>query len=129
MTDIVETIDRRVGNEIAPFVVDDLRRSMAEAEIEDMIDELVEAFLDDAPSRMETISASVESAVGEDIRAAAHAYKSAAASIGARQLADLLLKLEVAGNEGDCARGATLLPLVRAAHDTVVTRLREEFAS
>jgi hypothetical protein len=73
---------------------------------------------------METIGASVELAVGEDIMASAHAYKSAAASIGAVQLADLLRKLELAGAKGDCAHAAALLPHVRVAHDTVVTRLR-----
>ncbi len=129
MTNTVGSIDVGSNNDIAPFQVADLRRVMADADLEDIIDDLVEAFLDDAPVRMQNIGMSVEAASSKEIRTAAHAYKSAAASIGAEQLAELLRRLEVAGAEGDCTRAAALLPLVRVAHDTVVARLREEFGS
>ena len=129
MTDIAGTMDDGIADALAPFEVDDLRRVLEEVELADIIDELVEAFLDDAPARMDAIGAAVESAVHDQIRTTAHAYKSAAASMGARRLADLLRQLELAGAEGDDVRAAALLPVVRVAHDTVVGRLREAFES
>lgn len=127
MTEFAGTIASDVSNEIPPFEVNDLRSAMAEAELEDIIDELVEAFLEDAPSRMEAIGAAVYSANTDEIRATAHAYKSAAASMGAKQLADLLRQLEVAGAQGEGPRAAALLPQVKTSHDIVVTRLKDEF--
>jgi HPt (histidine-containing phosphotransfer) domain-containing protein len=120
MTDTVRT-------DIGPFEVAEFRKAMAEAELEDIIDELVEAFLEDAPARMSAIETAVAVTAAEEIRYAAHAYKSSAASMGAKQLADLLRQLELAGSEGDSARAAALLPEVLDAHESVVVQLTEHF--
>ncbi len=127
MTDTAGTVTNDVSNEMASFEVADFRRAMAEAELEDIIDELVEAFLEDAPIRMGAIQSAVEASAPEEVRSSAHAYKSAAASMGATQLAELLRQLEVSGAEGDSSRSASLLIAARAAHDTVVARLIGEF--
>ena len=76
---------------------------------------------------MSDIESAVQSTVAEEIRLAAHAYKSSAANLYAKHLADLLTKLESAGRESDTARAAELLPEVRVAHDAAVALLREEF--
>ena len=127
MTDTAGTVTNDVSNEMASFEVADFRRAMAETELEDIIDELVEAFLEDAPIRMGAIQSAVEASAPEEVRSSAHAYKSAAASMGATQLAELLRQLEVSGAEGDSSRSASLLIAARAAHDTVVARLIGEF--
>lgn len=129
MADIGGTAANGVNSEIPPFEVEHLRRTLAEAELEDIIGELVGAFLDDAPSRMDAINTAVAAGTCDLVKASAHAYKSAAASMGAKQLAELLRQLEEAGAQGDSVRAATLLPLIRNAHDSVVTPLREEFDS
>lgn len=129
MREPVEGVEGEMISAIAPFEVIDLRRTLAEADLEDIIDELVDAFLGDAPFRMDAIASAVESGKGDQVRATAHAYKSAAASIGAGQLAELLRLLEMAGAAGDKTKAAVLLPQVLAAHDTVVSCLQEEFPS
>ena len=127
MTNIAETVVSEVQNEFPAFEVDDLRRTLADAELDDIVDELVEAFLDDAPSRMAAIESAVAATSSDDVRTTAHAYKSAAASMGARQLAEFLRQMEIAGSSGDTARASALLPMVRAAHESVVAPLRHEF--
>jgi HPt (histidine-containing phosphotransfer) domain-containing protein len=118
------------ASEIGPPIdISHFRREMAEAELEDIVDELVEAFLEDAPGRMVAIETAVGSARTDDIRFAAHAYKSGAASMYAKRLADLLCQLESAGSEGDSGRAAELLPVVRAEHDATLALLSAEFGA
>jgi HPt (histidine-containing phosphotransfer) domain-containing protein len=52
-------------------------------------------------------------AVAEPIQRAAHAFKSAAATIGARALATLLEQIEAAAREGDVAAAQDTLERVR----------------
>jgi HPt (histidine-containing phosphotransfer) domain-containing protein len=125
MTDAPDTVGIQGNEEIAPFEVEHLRRTMAEAELEDILDELVQVFLEDAPSRMAAIDSAVRAASRDDIKNSAHAYKSAAASMGAWQLSDLLRQLESAGAEGDESRAEALLSKVRIAHDSVVATLQQ----
>lgn len=111
-----------------PIDLPEFRREMAEAELEDIVDELVGAFLEDAPTRMVAIESAVAGGVGDDIRFAAHAYKSAAASMCAKHLADLLRQLETAGAEGETALAERLLPQVKSEHEETMVLLQSEFA-
>ena len=126
MTHTARTEASEVGRGL-PIDLAEFRRAMSLAELEDIIDELVETFLDDAPGRMGGIEAAVLSALAEETRLAAHAYKSSAANMYAKHLADLLAQLESAGMEGDTARATELLPEVQVAHDATVAQLKEQF--
>jgi len=94
-----------------------LRKELAEAGAEEILWELVETFAADAPFRMEAIDSALQSGSGRQIRSAAHAYKSSAGTMKARDLAALLLDLEQAGNERDFARALALQPPIREAHE------------
>jgi HPt (histidine-containing phosphotransfer) domain-containing protein len=104
----------------------EFRLAMREAELEDIIEDLVEAFLQDAPGRITAIESAVQSGDAESIRLAAHAYKSSAATMYAHQLAGLLRLMELAGGEGDADRATSLLPQVKQAHDAIMDQLRGE---
>ncbi len=127
MTGMINSDASEVARCNDPIDIVELRREMAAAELEDIVEELVEAFLEDAPGRMGAIETAVETAVGQEIRFAAHAYKSSAASIYAKNLADLLFQLESAGSEGDSTRAADLLPRLRAEHNATMAQLQKEF--
>jgi two-component system, sensor histidine kinase and response regulator len=103
-----------------------VRQAMREAGAEDIVDDLVRTFLDDAPNRVAAIE---EAAAGGDAAAvgrAAHSYKSAAGAIGARRLAEALRELEMAGKEGNRAALPPLVGNVRSAHDAVLEYLTPE---
>lgn len=127
MIDTDRTAAGGAGQGELPIDLAEFKHAMALADLEDIIDELVATFLDDAPARMVAIEAAVESNNAEKIRSASHAYKSSAANMHAKQLAALLNQLESAGIDADSARAANLLPAVRVAHDAAVTELREHF--
>lgn len=107
-----------------PISLEAFRTEMREQDLEELVDELIEAFLNDAPGRFDALQNAVESGSATDVRAAAHAYKSAAATMRADALAGLLCEAETAGREGDLARSADLLPEIRRMHEGVLTQLR-----
>ncbi len=108
----------------APVDLAGLREMMREAGAEDAVDGMLKVFREDAPGRMEDISAAVSAGRGEGIRQAAHAYKSAAGTIMARKLAELLQAMEDAGREGDAEAAERLLGQVRHEHQAVLAQLK-----
>jgi PAS domain S-box-containing protein len=110
------------GPQASPQPVDltGFREIMREAGAAEEAENLLAMFLADAPSRMKAI----EQAAGTDdpgeVSQAAHAYKSAAGSIKATRLYELLQDLESAGREGDGVRLSALLSEVQAEHGAVV---------
>jgi len=108
-----------------PINMEAFRQEMRDQDLEELVDELIEAFLTDAPGRWDALEAAVESAEPEGVRAAAHAYKSAAATMRADGLAELLYRTEAAAREGDVAEPAVLLPDIRREHQAVLAQLQE----
>jgi HPt (histidine-containing phosphotransfer) domain-containing protein len=112
----------------AAIDMDEFRAAMREADLEDIIDDLIEAFVQDAPGRFAAIEAAVVSGDTESVRLTAHAYKSSAATMYAHQLTGLLRLLEQAGAAGDAERTVTLLPQVGAAHEATMRQLTVDAA-
>ena len=74
---------------------------MSEAGVEDDgTDTIIRLFMRDAPERLQAIEQAAAARDGEAIRTSAHAFKSAAASIQARALADRLEAMESAAASG-----------------------------
>jgi len=103
-----------------------VRQAMREAGAEDIVDDLVRTFLDDAPNRLTAIDGAVAAGDVPEVGRAAHSYKSAAGAIGARRLAEALRALEMAGKEGNAAAITPLVADVRSAHDAVLAYLTPE---
>jgi HPt (histidine-containing phosphotransfer) domain-containing protein len=68
---------------------------------EEIFGELCDIFLDDAPKRMAAIRAALEARDGKALRAAAHAFKGAAAVFDASGIVDAARRLEQVGHEGN----------------------------
>jgi HPt (histidine-containing phosphotransfer) domain-containing protein len=71
--------------------------------------ELIDAFLEDAPTQLAALRSALEQGDGEAARRAAHTLKSNAATFGATSLADVCRELEAAGARGDLDGAGGLL--------------------
>ena len=86
--------------------LDGFRSTMRDAGAEEAVDGILRMFVDSAPARLETLAAAVRGGEQAAIERAAHAFKSAAATIGARALAERLAQIEKAAREGAVDRAA-----------------------
>lgn len=115
---------RSTGDEVQeigpPIDLTGLRRELGELGLDNLADELVQTFVDDAPVRMEALEAACDDGDPVAIRRAAHPFRSAAATVHARRLAGLLLEIETAGRDGNAARASDLVPETRREHEAVL---------
>ena len=121
------TVDSRQANvaQRSGVDIDGLRRELEANGLADLADELTEAFLKDAPSRFEALEKAIGAADAEGIRRAAHAYRSASATMHAMRLAALLSEVEAAARAGDCVGAGALLAQLKREHEQVLRQLRE----
>src|SRR5437867_2223676 len=96
------------------------RRTMEEAGAAEAVDGILETFVATMPQRLDALAAAARHAEAEPLQRAAHAFKSAAGTIGAGRLAALLEDMERAARDGDVAGACDKLEHVRgeaqAAH-------------
>ena len=104
--------------------VEGFRRSMQEAGAEQAVDGILATFVATLPQRLDALEAAARAAAPEPIQRAAHAFKSAAATIGARALATLLEEMETAGRTGNVTGARERLEDVREAAKAAVDYLR-----
>jgi CheY-like chemotaxis protein len=111
-------------NSAAPVDIEALRAELRLAGVEEIATDLLNTFIMDAPDR---IAALQEAANGTDagaIERAAHAYKSAAGTVKAQQLAALLKEAELAARAGDAEKASALVSRIAVAHDAAINYLR-----
>lgn len=117
---------RFAGDEVRgtgpPLDLAGLRREMEESGLNDLADELVQIFVDDAPVRMEALEAACDDGDPVAIRSAAHPFKSAATTVHAHRLGALLLEIEAAGRDGNAARASDLLPETRREYEAILAQ-------
>jgi two-component system, sensor histidine kinase and response regulator len=87
----------------APVDLDTFRQEMRAAGAEEAVDPVLDTYLQSAPDRIAAVTTALASGAGPEIERAAHAFKSASATIGAKGLAAMLQQLEMAGKAGDVA--------------------------
>ena len=75
---------------------------------EDFINELIDAFLDDAPNMIQNMESALEARDVESFRRNAHSLKSNANTFGAMELAALAKELEFMGKENNLDVGYRL---------------------
>jgi len=107
-----------------PVDLEGFRRTMREADAEDAVEGIVTTFVTDLPALLATLVAAVQAKDGGRIERAAHAFKSAAAAIGAGPLATLLAHLETAARDGTAEPAGQALEGVRKEVDAVLLQLR-----
>jgi len=96
-----------------PVDVAAFRRTMEEAGAAEAVDGILATFVQTLPQRLDTLAAATRGDAAEAIQRAAHAFKSAAATIGAGGLAALLDQIETAARGGDVVGARDKLEEVR----------------
>ncbi|OLD58400.1 MAG: hypothetical protein AUF60_09930 [Gemmatimonadetes bacterium 13_1_20CM_69_28] len=100
------------------------RSTMREAGAEEAVDGILATFAATLPQRLEALAEATRGSEADAIQRAAHAFKSAAATIGARRLAQLLEEMETSARSGDVARARGGLPDVSSEAQTVLDHVR-----
>jgi HPt (histidine-containing phosphotransfer) domain-containing protein len=85
----------------------------------DLINELIDAFLDDAPQMVQNMQAAVTTGDVESFRRNAHSLKSNAYTFGATELGTLARELELMGKDNNLAVGNKLEILKEALGNAV----------
>ncbi len=111
---------------VMPLVdVAGFREQMRLAGAESAVDQILDTFLASTPQRIGAITAALSTGSATAIERAAHALKSAAATIGAKSLAALLQQLEIAGKEADVPRARSLGTEIEGVSVAVVDYLTQ----
>ncbi len=100
------------------------RRTMEEAGAAEAVDGILETFVSTLPQRLEALVAAARDSAAEPLQRAAHAFRSAAGTIGAGHLAALLEEMERAARDGDLATARDKLQHVRGEAQAVLDDLR-----
>jgi two-component system, sensor histidine kinase and response regulator len=100
------------------------RHTMEEAGAAEAVDGILATFVATLPQRLEALVAAAGGAEGEPLHRAAHAFRSAAGTIGAGHLAALLEDMERAARDGDLAGARDKLEHVRGEAKAALDYLR-----
>lgn len=92
--------------------------------MEDSFDTLVQAFLEDAPTRIYAIRDGIQARDIEAVRMAAHTLKSSAANMGAMSLSEQAKKLETLAREGKLSGSVELLKQMAEEYKRVGSELK-----
>ena len=82
-----------------------------------LVQEMVQLFLEDTPLRITALEAAIQSGNGEDLGDVAHAVKGAASTMGALRVRTVALAMETLGRTGKGSESAEVL----------LVRLKDEF--
>jgi HPt (histidine-containing phosphotransfer) domain-containing protein len=90
---------------------------------EDFINELIDAFLDDAPNMISAMQTALDAKDVESFRRNAHSMKSNANTFGATELAALAKELETMGRESNLDIG-NRLEILKEAYGKIAEELK-----
>ena len=93
---------------------------------EELLATVIALFLEDCPARLAAIKLAVDARDREGVRTAAHALKSAAATLSARGVAEAAHALEQMGASGDLDHVTDAWPRLEAAGELLLLALRDE---
>ncbi len=103
-----------------PVALEEFRATMREAGVEEVVEDILKAFVEETPARLVQLREALAAGDAGSVAKAAHAMKSAAASIRADRFAALLDQLEEVGKSGDTARADALAKPVAAECEAVL---------
>jgi len=112
-----------------PVDLEGFRMTLREAGAEQALYSIVDTFVRQAPDRLAGLATAVASGTGNDIAKAAHVYRGAAATIGARELAGLLETVETTARAGDVEQARETFERVSPVAHAVTDYLRQQRAS
>jgi len=101
------------------------RETMREAGAEDAVPGILGTFVQSAPARFDNLRVALAGGDAAAIARAAHAFKSAAAAIGAKELAAVLEEVEEEAKSGAVTTAQALRHVVERAHEAAIAYLAE----
>ena len=111
-----------------PVDLEGFRATLREAGAEQALYSIIDTFVRQAPDRLAALAGAVASGVGTEIAKTAHVYRGAAATIGARELADLLERVETTARAGDVEQATEAFESVTPLAHEVIDYLRRNNA-
>jgi two-component system, sensor histidine kinase and response regulator len=112
-----------------PVDLEGFRMTLREAGAEQALYSIVDTFVRQAPDRLAALAAAATRGDATEVAKAAHVYRGAAATIGARELAELLERVETAARAGEIEAAKTVFELVSPVAHNVTEYLRQQRAS
>src|SRR3989475_3248069 len=112
-----------------PVDLEGFRTTLREAGAEQALYSIVDTFVRQAPDRLAALATAVASGAGAEIAKAAHVYRGAAATIGARGLAELLEIVETSARAGDIEQARETFERVSPVAHAVTEYLRQQRAA
>ncbi|MGH1363439.1 MAG: Hpt domain-containing protein [Calditrichia bacterium] len=91
----------------------------------ELLQELIELFLEDYPQLMSEINESIQSENADGLKAAAHTLKGSVSNFCAQKAVDAALKLEISGSKQDFTSGVADFHTLKEAMDEVSQALEE----
>jgi signal transduction histidine kinase/DNA-binding response OmpR family regulator len=112
-----------------PVDLEGFRTTLREAGAEQALYSIVDTFVRQASDRLGALAAAVASGTGDEIARAAHVFRGAAATIGARDLAARLERVETSARAGDVELARAAFEGVSPVAHEVIDYLRQQRAS
>jgi len=124
------TVTEPVPETLAPPVdLEGFRMTLREAGAEQALYSIIDTFVRQAPDRLAALAGAVAGGTGDAIAKAAHVYRGAAATIGARELAGLLETVETTARAGNVEQARDTFERVSPIAHAVTDYLRQQRAS
>ncbi|HBE18626.1 MAG TPA: hypothetical protein DEG17_00190 [Cyanobacteria bacterium UBA11149] len=102
-------------------------KEIAGDDFDELLVELIDSYLEDAPPRLESISNAIEVKNAKVLQHSAHALKSASLTIGAKLLAQICSELETIARQGTTVGTSSLLLQLNTEYERVVAALQAEY--
>ncbi|AFY57826.1 signal transduction histidine kinase [Rivularia sp. PCC 7116] len=102
-------------------------RDMAGDDADEIVAELIDSYLEDAPPKLKEIGCSLERDDAELLRNSAHALKSLSVTIGAVLLARVCTELEAIGRSGTTSNTSNLVKQLDLEYKQVKTALKQHY--
>jgi two-component system, sensor histidine kinase and response regulator len=112
-----------------PVDLEGFRMTLREAGAEQALYSIVDTFVRQGPDRLAALAAAATNGSGDEMAKAAHVFRGAAATIGARQLAELLERVETSARAGDVEAARETFELVSPVAHHVTEYLRQQRAT
>jgi signal transduction histidine kinase/DNA-binding response OmpR family regulator len=114
---------------VPPVDLEGFRSTLREAGAEQALYSIIDTFVRQAPDRLAALATAVASGHGDQIIRAAHVYRGAAATIGARELAELLERVETSARAGAVEEAREVFERISPLAHSVIDYLRAQRAA
>src|SRR6266478_1305260 len=109
-----------------PVDLEGFRATLREAGAEQALYSIVDTFVRQAPDRLAALAAATATGAGPEMAKAAHVFRGASATIGARELAEMLARIETSARAGEIQEAQDVFERVSPLTHLVIDYLRQQ---